>query len=62
MGVRMENYQEMTARHKKEIEALQANCDHSDLTDWLEYHWAPGHFSGQFVRVCKICGKQVESK
>lgn len=49
------------ARHAKEIEVFQENCEHEDISDWLPYMWAPGHF-GPDVRVCNICGKTIEKK
>ncbi len=50
-----ENIKEMRIRHKQEIEDLQNNCKHTDISDWRRYEWAPGHSSGE-VKVCKVCG------
>ena len=49
------------ARHAKEIQVFQDNCRHEDISGWMPYMWAPGHF-GSDVRVCNICGKTVEQK
>lgn len=57
-----ETIDKMRDRHKKEIENLQANCKHEEISDWMEQMWAPGHFSGPRVKVCEICGKVVETK
>jgi hypothetical protein len=58
MGI--ENIEEMRTRHKKEIEDLQNSCKHKDISDWMPYYWAIGHFSHN-VRVCNFCGKTVET-
>ena len=55
----MENIKEMRQRHKEEIENLQSMCSHPEISDWMPYMWAPGHFSGN-VRICKFCGKTIE--
>ena len=57
----MENIEEMSKRHKKEINDLQDSCEHNSISDWMEYHWAPGHYSHD-VKVCNTCGKIVEEK
>ena len=59
--VQMENIDKMRARHKKEIDELQMLCPHKEISDWMEYMWAPGHVGGQ-VRICKFCGKTIERK
>jgi len=56
-----ETIKEMQARHEKEIEELQNNCSHGDISSWLPFMWAPGHQSGE-VRVCNICGKIMDSR
>jgi len=50
---------EMLERHKEEIKYLQDTCNHLDISDWMPYMWAPGHFSHN-VKVCNICGKIME--
>ena len=57
----MENEKEMRERHKKEIEALQVECPHMAISDWMDYYWAPGHYSHQ-VKVCKKCGKTMNKR
>ena len=56
-----ENFEQMAQRHKREIYELQKNCKHIEISDWMDYMWAPGHF-GSPVKVCKFCGVIVESK
>jgi hypothetical protein len=48
-------------RHAQEIEEFQALCLHAEISVLTPYMWAPGHF-GNDVRVCKCCGKIVETK
>jgi hypothetical protein len=49
-------------RHAEEIKNFERSCKHGKLSDWMEEWWAPGHSTGIMVRVCKRCGKIVESK
>lgn len=51
-----ENAKQMRERHKEELEELQENCSHSEISDWMPYYWAPAH-RGPDVKVCKFCGK-----
>jgi hypothetical protein len=57
----MENINQMMERHKKEIEELQTNCKHLEISKWMDYMWAPGHF-GLPVKICLWCGKIMKSK
>ena len=55
----MENIDEMRKRHEAEIRTLERSCPHEQLSEWADWTWAPGHFSGR-VRVCENCGKVVK--
>ena len=55
-----ENIDQIRKRHEKEIEDLQSECKHEDVSDWMMYQWAPGHFSHN-VKACLFCGKIVRS-
>lgn len=59
--MKKENIDQMRERHKKDIENLQNNCKHTDISGWMDYMWAPGHF-GLPVKVCKFCGKIIKRK
>ena len=56
-----ETYKEMLGRHIGEIEVLQRECVHEDISDWMPHYWAPGHSSHYEVKVCQGCGKVVET-
>jgi len=56
-----DNIKQIRKRHEKEIEDFQNECPHLEVSDWREYHWAPGHFS-HYVKVCERCGTTVEEK
>jgi len=56
-----ESFKEMKKRHDEEIEALQDNCLHIDVSPWTDFMWAPGHF-GLPVKYCKFCEKVLERK
>ncbi len=57
----MENIEEMIERHEREKKELQASCKHENISDWMLYMWAPGHFNGE-VKACLDCNKQVETR
>ena len=61
MKVIVENIKMMQKRHKEEIKDLQDLCPHREVSDWMEYHWAIGHFS-HHVKVCTFCGIIVSEK
>ena len=54
-----ENIGRMRDRHEREIAELRANCSHIELTNWIDYMWAPGHFAGK-VKCCVNCGETIE--
>lgn len=56
----METIDKIRARHKQEIESLQDNCEHENISEWKPHYWAPGHGSHFDVKVCLECGKQVK--
>ena len=56
-----ENIDQMRERHEKEIEKLQKKCKHTDISGWMDYMWAPGHF-GLPVKMCDFCGKIIKRK
>ena len=29
-------------------------------SDWMEEHWAPGHGTGNWVKICRRCGIKLE--
>ena len=58
----MENINEMRKRHNEEIEELQKNCKHEVISDWIEQQFAPGHSTGNYVKICNFCGKIVKDK
>ena len=55
----MENIEQMSKRHKKEIEQLQKSCKH-EKSERLPFMWAPGHF-GNDVEICDFCGKILKT-
>lgn len=55
----MGKIEEMRQRHQREIETLQRNCKHEEVSEWMPEQWAPGHFCG-YVRVCMNCSKVIE--
>lgn len=55
-----ENIQEMRKRHQAERVALQTNCQHKELSNWMQEEWAPAHSTGFWVKVCLFCGTLIK--
>ncbi len=54
-----ETIKEMRARHEREIKELQDSCSHPTISHWMSEMWAPGHLTGDEVKICEVCGKEV---
>jgi hypothetical protein len=52
---------EMRARHEQEIKDLQEACQHLNISDWMPHYWAAAHSSHYEVKVCRECGKVIET-
>ena len=57
----IENINIMRKRHKIEIQVLQNNCAHIDISDWINYERIPGHVFDK-VKVCDYCGRIMKRK
>jgi len=55
------NMKEIRERHKKEIIEFQEACPHTEVSNWMPYMWAPGHFSHD-VRICMRCEITMEER
>ena len=60
MKIPLTDTEKLRAKHKKEIETLQATCKHKKLSGNMEEQWAPAHGTGRWVKVCYNCGKIVK--
>lgn len=60
-GIMAENAKEMGERHRRELEELRNNCPHKEISAWMPYMWAPGHY-GPDCKVCLFCEKMMETK
>jgi hypothetical protein len=49
--------EELRKKYNDDLLFLQTTCDHPDVSEWLEYMWAPGHSSGYEVKMCTVCEK-----
>ena len=56
----MEEIKQLREQHKKEIDDFMNSCPHTEISDWMPFMWAPGHFSHN-VKVCKRCEKIIEN-
>lgn len=57
-----ETLNDMQQRHKKEIKELQERCTHNNISDWMDFMWALGHFTGRQVKICNVCGKEIDRR
>jgi len=55
----MTTAKELRDELERKLEELRKFCPHDEVSDWMDYMWAPGHFAGQ-VRICKRCEKILE--
>jgi len=55
------NIKEIRERHIKEITEFQESCPHPEVSNWMQYHWAPGHYSHD-VRTCIRCGMILKER
>lgn len=52
--------QQLKDKYEADLKKLQDNCTHEKTTQ-MEYHFAPGHFSGTMVDVCDFCWKTIRT-
>ena len=45
-----------------DLKELQAKCKHREISEWMEQHWAIGHYSGTDVKLCNKCEKIIETR
>jgi hypothetical protein len=58
----MTTYNQLEKEFNEKVKKLQATCKHKHLTPWMEVCYAPGHYTGDAVRVCKDCNKRVHTQ
>lgn len=54
----MKTASELREKFNSDLIELQNNCKHENC-ELLDYEFAPGHFSGMKINICKICEKVV---
>lgn len=55
----MKSYDELKEEFDETVEKLRNGCPHKELSEWMEYFWAPAHSTGELVKSCKMCRKIV---
>lgn len=53
------NAQQLRDKFEADLKALQDACVHPSTTE-CQYMWAPGHFTGNLVKVCDVCEKVIK--
>ena len=33
-----------------------------NISDWMNYMWAPGHFTNFQIKICNKCGKEMDER
>lgn len=55
-------YEKLKEEFAKKVRELQKKCKHEKRSGWVPQMWAPGHFTGTEVKVCKTCGAVVDQR
>jgi len=58
----MSTYKELREEFNEKVKKLRESCKHPITTGWMDYCWAPAHYSGVEIKVCSICGAIVEER
>ena len=58
----MTTYRWLKKEFDRKVLDLQKKCPHKHLSKWMEVCWAPGHYTGDRIRVCNDCNKQVSKE
>lgn len=60
--VRQLTADELKKKYETDLAELQKNCKHKDITDWIHFMWALGHYADYQVKQCNICWKILKKK
>jgi len=62
--IKVESYDELKTRFEEDVEKLQKLCPHpkTEVTDWIDEWWAPGHSTGQEVKICQLCKDEINRR
>jgi hypothetical protein len=55
----MKSYDDLKKEFDDAVEKLRNECPHEDVSDWMEYYWAPAHSTGTLVKSCNFCRQIV---
>jgi len=58
----MSTYKELEREFERKIKELQNHCDHKELSKWTPISWAPGHYTGHEVIICRRCGLIINER
>jgi ribosomal protein L40E len=58
----MKTYKDLFMEFEEKVKALQAQCEHKEIGEWVDLYWAPGHATNTSVRICKQCDLKVHSR
>ena len=54
-------FTQLQEQFEQDVKDLQEHCKHKP-SKWMDFMWAPGHFSPYKIKTCHICGKIVDQK
>jgi len=58
----MSELKKLKQKYDADVKQLQESCPHPEISDWMPVQWAPGHYSGYSVKLCKRCGKTLDRR
>lgn len=59
---KMETYEQLKSEFQRKVKKLQEKCEHPEISDWMQIHWAIGHSTGNSARFCEICDRMTHWK
>lgn len=52
-------YRDLKKEFGEMVQKFREECEHPEVSGWLEEQWSPGHPTGFEVKSCRICGETV---
>lgn len=55
-------FDELKKEFDDKVQKLRDSCLHTNLSEWMDYQWAPAHSTGIEVKICNRCQKIIEER
>jgi len=56
----MKTAKQLKEKYEQDLKELQENCKHEDVSEWIKFMYAPGHYDIWNVKKCNICWKILQ--